>query len=107
MILSLPEIEFDVMSVSSSSAVIAGACPSAIASGSRSVAAASALSVASRWIRVTRLVGARNRNTYMKYGSMITRPNTVAARIANTVARGTNSECSPRLANTPTQHVTT
>src|SRR5206468_1008341 len=107
MILSLPEIEFDVMSVSSSSAASAGAWASKIVSGSFEVAAAATSAAASCSMRVTRLTGSRNRNTYAKYGSIMMRPNAQAHIIENTAARGTNSLWSDSDSATPTTHVTT
>jgi hypothetical protein len=71
------------------------------------VAALARSAAASRSIRATRLTGSRNRNTYMKYGSIMMRPNAHAHIIANTAARGTNSVCSDRLSATPTTQVTT
>ena len=107
MILSLPEIELEVMSVSSSSAASAGAWPSTIAAGWRVVAAIARSTAASASIRATRLTGSRNRNTYAKYGSIMISPNAVAHIIENTAARGTNSLCNDRLIATPTTQVTT
>src|SRR5678815_361070 len=105
MILSLPEIEFDVMSVSSSSAAIAGAWPLATASRSRVVAVYWTSAAASLSIRATRLTGSRNRNTYAKYGSIMMRPNAHAHIIANTAARGANSLCSDRLSAVSYTHL--
>ena len=107
MILSMPEIEFDVMSVSSSSAATAGRWASATVWASRAVAAARTSAAASASMRATRLTGSRNRNTYAKYGSMITRPRAHANIIVSTAARGTNSEWSDSDSATPTTQVTT
>ena len=108
MILSLPEIEFEVMSVSSSSAVSAGPCASTIASrirSSRRLATSAAASLLDARDEVDRLEEPEHVREVRQHHDEAERARDTSS--TNTAARGTNSVCSDSDSATPTTHVTT
>jgi hypothetical protein len=107
MILSLPEIEFDVMSVSSSIAASTSPCDATARAASWVVTAASTVSTACSRMRATMLDGSRNRNTYAKYGSITTRPSVVNTSIATIATCGTNVDLTAIDSHTPHTQATT
>src|SRR4051812_17733266 len=90
MILSLPEMEFEVMSVSSSIAVSVTACFSALVFSSPDREPLVAAITASVRMRTMMFDGSRKRNTWAKYGAMSTRQPLVDTSITSKVARGAN-----------------